>query len=73
MPGNAFQLGRTHVIHTLNVVGGSLTVNVTDIAGAPSAYVSGFQLIVVPEPSALLGIACLAPLRPLRPLRPRRR
>jgi hypothetical protein len=63
MPGNSFVLGRTHVIHTLNVVGGSFSVNVSDVAGAPSAYVSGFQL-VVPEPSMLailpLSMAMLA-------------
>jgi hypothetical protein len=54
--GNTFALGVTHVVHTLNVVGGTMNINVSDVAGAPGAYVNGFQLKLVPEPAGCGGL-----------------
>lgn len=61
--GNEFILGRTHSLHEIDVSNGSISVRVQE--GASSAYVNGFQLVAVPEPSllAVLGIGSLAMLR----------
>lgn len=59
MPGNAFVLGDTHVIHEVDVTGGLLSVTITE--GRDPAYLNGFQLIhVVPEPTTAVAfvVAC---------------
>ena len=59
---DTFALGTTHVVHTLNVVGGTFTIRMSDIAGSPSAYVNGFQLILVPEPEIAGALVMLVPV-----------
>lgn len=55
--GNTFTLGVTHVVHTLNVVGGSFDLRALDIPGAPAAYIGGFQIVVIPEPGSVALVA----------------
>lgn len=54
---NTFTLGNSHVVHTLNVATGSLSIRMTDTAGSPAAYVSGFQLVLIPAPGAVSALA----------------
>lgn len=57
MVGNTFQLGVTHLIHNVNVLGGSITINFTDAPDGGSAWVGGFQLVLIPAPGALAVFA----------------
>jgi hypothetical protein len=59
MTPNTFTLGVTHVIHTINLAGGILNIDMVDTPGSPSAYVSGFQITLVPGPGSLLVLAAL--------------
>ena len=63
--GNTFTPGVSHVVHTLNVSGGTFNINLTDVPGDPAGYVDGFQLTLVPEPtvSALSLVAGASLLR----------
>ncbi|HWP30262.1 MAG TPA: hypothetical protein VNK96_00840 [Fimbriimonadales bacterium] len=54
MPGNDFELGITHAVHTIDVVGGRLEVAFN--ATFPKGHINGFQIVAVPEPSSLLFI-----------------
>jgi hypothetical protein len=71
---NTFALGTTHVVHSVNVTGGTFTISVSDVAGSPSAYVNGFQLVLVPEPAsaALITAGGCGLLRRRRPRQGRR-
>ena len=53
MPGNTFVLGVTHTIHEVDVLDGSLHLEVE--GPWPDAYVNGFQLVPVPEPATLIA------------------
>jgi hypothetical protein len=67
--GNTFTPGVSHVVHTLNVTGGTFDINLTDVAGAPAGYVDGFQITLVPEPTTCatpLAAALLLGRRPRR-------
>ncbi|MFY9233545.1 MAG: PEP-CTERM sorting domain-containing protein [Fimbriimonadaceae bacterium] len=63
MPGNAFEISKTHSIHQKFVTTGELSVTITE--GRDPAYLNGFQLVqVVPEPATSIilfagGIAVL--------------
>jgi hypothetical protein len=58
--GNTFTPGVSHVTHTLSLVGSSFNINLTDIPGDPAGYVDGFQITLVPEPTAgLLSVLAL--------------
>ena len=50
MPGNSFALGITHSDHIVATTDGNLLINIRSLSH-PSAYINGFQLILVPEPS----------------------
>ncbi|MGE3180882.1 MAG: hypothetical protein AB7N71_04570 [Phycisphaerae bacterium] len=64
MTGNTFTEGVSHLIHTVDVMNGSINIRMTDIAGAPAGYVGGFQLTLIPEPASLtLLLSSLALLR----------
>jgi hypothetical protein len=59
--GNSFAEGITHTVHQITVTNGHLTIDV--IAGSlGGAYVNGFQLVAVPEPSSALLLAFGLPL-----------
>jgi hypothetical protein len=60
---NTFTEGVTHVVHHLLLApGATIDINLTDVAGAPAGYVSGFQVIVFPEPAAMGGLVSAAVL-----------
>ena len=54
--GNTFTPGVTHVTHTMSLAGSSFNINLTDIAGEPAGYVDGFQITLIPEPTAFVGL-----------------
>lgn len=61
MPGNKLILGQTHVVHRIEVRGGSFTISVAR-GESHSGFVNGFQIVpVVPEPTAIasFGIGLL--------------
>jgi len=53
MTPNTFELGVTHVIHTIQVVNGSFTIELINMPGSPGAYINGMQLVLIPAPGAL--------------------
>jgi hypothetical protein len=57
MPGDAFALGTTHVIHTIDVTGGEIVIDLTSLPGPERGYINGIQLVMLPAPSGLLVIA----------------
>ena len=65
MPGNQLILGVTHSIHDIDLSGGPLTIIAAE--HFPRSYVNGFQILAVPEPSAIfacaLGLAALVAIR----------
>ncbi len=64
MPGNQLILGITHCVHDIQLTGGNLVIQAAE---HQNSYVNGFQLVAVPEPSAVFacafGLAALAALR----------
>jgi hypothetical protein len=54
MPGNQFIQGITHSIHEISITSGSFAIQVDQ--GQQDAFVSGFQIVLVPEPSLVLGL-----------------
>ncbi|MFY9235052.1 MAG: PEP-CTERM sorting domain-containing protein [Fimbriimonadaceae bacterium] len=53
MPGNAFELGITHSVHSISVTNGEIRIEIN--RGQDVAYLNGFQLTyVVPEPASIL-------------------
>ena len=61
MTPNTFELGVTHVIHTIEVVGGTFTIELINEPGTAPAYVNGFQLVIIPAPGTL-ALLLLVPL-----------
>jgi hypothetical protein len=57
MPGNQFILGITHSVHRVSSLNGTIAVQINCELQPRSAIVNGFQLSLVPEPAALIGLA----------------
>jgi hypothetical protein len=55
MPGNQFQYGLTHSIHDLQVTDGSFVITAT--GPWPNGFISGFQIVPVPEPCTVLALS----------------
>lgn len=64
MPGNQLIFGITHCIHDIQLSGEDLLIQAAD---HQNSYVNGFQILAVPEPSAIfacaLGLAALVAIR----------
>lgn len=60
--GNTFTPGVSHVVHTLILLGTSFNVNLTDVPGDPAGYVDGFQVMLIPEPAAMIALGAPAML-----------
>jgi hypothetical protein len=57
MPGNAFALGITHVVHQVPVTNGTLTIIASQGGANWQSHVNGYQLVLVPEPASILWLA----------------
>jgi hypothetical protein len=55
MPGNSFGYLITHSIHDLPSLTGDLKIHLSGTW--PHAYVNGFQIVAVPEPSTMICVA----------------
>ena len=63
MPANYFVLNRSHSVHRVQVIDGSLRILARENWPDNRGYITGFQLVPVPEPATILafsvGIAAL--------------
>jgi hypothetical protein len=53
MPGNTFIYLRTHSIHDVFITNGMLQIQAQ---AAPNNFVTGFQIVPVPEPATIAGV-----------------
>lgn len=54
MPPNYFQLNRTHSVHRVDVMDGSIRIMARENWPDHRGYLTGFQLVPVPEPLTIL-------------------